>query len=97
MVEQRMGLEQRQKLLFVPLMQQSVKILQLPLLALQQQIEVELQENPLLERDEEEEEVIQENEPEVIEEDSEVDWNSYLEGMEGLYGEKGASPGGGAF
>lgn len=89
---QRMGLEQHQKLLFVPLMQQSVKILQLPLLQLRQQIETELQENPLLEEEDDKEALKEIEELEKTREDELIDWNSYLEGMEDRDEEKRDSP-----
>ena len=51
-----------QKQVLAPRMIQSMEILQLPILALQERIEQELQENPILE--------LQEDEPDPLEEDA---------------------------
>lgn len=79
----KLELKQQQKLLFAPLMQQSVKMLQVPMLALKQVIEIELEENPLLELLEEggEESGEEEDQTGKGREEEEIDWNSYLEGM----------------
>src|SRR5215510_1902249 len=53
-------LDQRQTMILAPRMIQSMEILQLPILALQERIEQELQENPILE--------LQEDEPDPLEE-----------------------------
>jgi RNA polymerase sigma-54 factor len=91
-MEQRMQLIQKQSLKLAPVMQMSVNILQLPLLQLLHRIEIELTENPLLERDEE---PVEREEEGVIASEGigeEVDWNSYLEGMEEGSAEREAGP-----
>ncbi len=60
--EQRLELRLSQKLILTPQLQQSIKLLQLPLLELSQEINQELMSNPLLEeRSEKEEEALNES------------------------------------
>lgn len=82
-MEQRIESTHKQSLLFTPKMQQSIKILQLPVLQLIHRIETELCENPFLEIDEgpiEDGDIEEETHP-LWEIDDEVDWNTHLEGM----------------
>ncbi|NOZ69032.1 MAG: RNA polymerase factor sigma-54 [Deferribacteres bacterium] len=68
--EQRLELRLSQKLILTPQLQQSIKLLQLPLLELSQEINQELMSNPLLEeRSEKEDEVLNETPGTVSEEE----------------------------
>ena len=63
-----------QRMILAPRMIQSMEILQLPIMALQERIEQELQENPILElKEQSSEESASETEPEVIEAGEETD------------------------
>jgi len=88
----KLGLNLRQKLsqTLAPQLIQSLKMLQMPALKLEQTIRMELATNPMLEEIEElelEQEVDKESEFEVAEEtketDNDVDWDSYLDDEEG--------------
>ena len=51
MIEQRLNLEQTQKLIVTQELRQAITLLTMPLLELQQFIEEQLQENPVLEQE----------------------------------------------
>ncbi|MCB2230894.1 RNA polymerase factor sigma-54 [bacterium] len=79
----KLGLQLRQKLTLAPQLIQSLKMLQMPLLKLEQTLRHELAINPLLEEVEEldTEQELEEGEFELTEEkkkDDEVDWDEYL-------------------
>lgn len=69
-------LTQTQKLIMTPELRQAITILQLSALELDQYIEKELLENPLLDRDEE---VLEEPEASDEEHDDEIDWDEYFQ------------------
>ena len=52
----QLKLAQRQQLVMTPRLQQALRLLQLPTLELEQELKAEVQTNPLLEFDEEDEE-----------------------------------------
>lgn len=69
------GLLQQQKLIMTSEMQQSLKILQMSILELQEDVERELQENPLLEIEQEDKE---NPDSEYIDEKDEIDYNKLI-------------------
>ncbi|ADL11869.1 RNA polymerase factor sigma-54 [Acetohalobium arabaticum] len=69
------SLEQKQELIMTPKLQQAIELLQLSKLELNQRLEQEMLENPVLERAEEEGEEVEED---LTDEFEDVDWEDYF-------------------